>query len=83
MISSVVFLGHPFLRNIAEGFSALCLSHSSSYLGVNLPKTAASGKKYSPSCLKCLHSAVTEAVSSSNAIVLSECLKWADGNSCA
>lgn len=53
------------------------------YLGVNLPKTAAPGKKYSLGWLECLHSAVTGAVSSSNAIVLSERLKWADGNSCA
>lgn len=83
MISSVVFLGHPFLRSIAEGFSSLCLSHSSSYLGVNLPKAAAFGKKYSPSWLKCLQSAVIEDVRSSNAIVLSERLKRADGKSCA
>lgn len=71
-------LDSPFSETLRKIFLDYAYA-SSSYLAVNLPKTAVPGKKYSQSWLKCFHCAC----SSSWQQAQHNCLEGADGNSCS
>lgn len=75
------FLNIPFSETLLKIFLD-CAYTSSSYLGVNLSKTAVPGKKYSQSWLKCFQS-VPSSSWQQEQHSCQECLEGADGNSCA